>query len=222
MMMHRHEWTLKYQENLEAVGIYGLPAYCIKCNATMISEEIERRLNATEALSAELEELKELTVGRIREYIQSMGDKTEVEVWGQDMVLWLIDEHKKFEADVTYANFMREQAEAGEEKLRKQLQQAQEERDAWKKEAEALAEGKDTTLLADRVFSELKADRDALVRALERIANVASWAGKWYVGEDFNEYEGTGTQRLMMVCEWANEATRKEIGQDETERDGLS
>jgi hypothetical protein len=77
-------------------------------------------------------------------------------------------------------------------------------------------------LLADRVFSELKADRDALVRALERIANVASWAGKWYVGEDFNEYEGTGTQRLMMVCEWANEATRKEIGQDETERDGLS
>jgi hypothetical protein len=38
------------------------------------------------------------------------------------------------------------------------------ERDAWKKEAEALAEGKDTTLLADRVFSELKTDRDALVR----------------------------------------------------------
>jgi len=56
-MGHRHEWRTKYDEQL------GWYAYCTnpECMEKLLPREIERRLNATEALSAEdaLVELEE-------------------------------------------------------------------------------------------------------------------------------------------------------------------
>ena len=50
----------------------------------------------------------------------------------------------------------------------------------------------------------------ALREALGRIKAIRNWAGRWYVGEDFNELEGTAMERLTLCCEIAEEATDAE------------
>ncbi len=51
--MHKHEWKEKYNE----LGHYGSTHIICECKEIMPSAEIERRLNATEELSAEIIDL---------------------------------------------------------------------------------------------------------------------------------------------------------------------